>query len=227
MMTDENKNPKEPQGVESGFDLPGGDETPPPEGQPKAQPVEGFDLPEDSAVPAPFLSAVGEPAGIEPHVAKEEQRKPKQAIVGKLIALVGIPVVAIVLLFVLKTQRQQPYIEYQNDCVKTGTAFLMGMSDNTPDSVPAAYELLQAETRINKDVESVEEGYKTAAAGLGAFKSLDKLDWESAPRGKVPQAFDAVAVFEKGTMPVWFSFFRVDTGDGKTEMRIADYKLRK
>ncbi len=192
--------------------------------EPKAD-LEGFDMPEDTVVPPPFVSAVGEPAGIEPHVKSEEARgAKKESVLGKVIALVAIPVIALVAFLILRQQRQQPWLEYQADCKQTATAFLKGMSDDTEDSLPAAYNLLHRDLRAGKDVESVQDDYRAATAGVGRFTSLDEPTWDKAAAEEASKSFRAIARFENGPVGVWFKFARVKTGD-TIEVRITEYKL--
>ena len=221
-MTDEKKEPKD---IVSGFDLPENQPTPPPPGTgPTASPSD-FDLPEDAAVAPPFVSAAGQPAGVEPHVRREEARGNKQqSIAGKLIALVAIPVIAIVVLLFLRESKQQPWLAYQADCVKTASEFIKGLSDGTDDSVPASYLLLSGPIRESKDVEWVQANYKAAVGTLGAFVSLESPKWDSAVGGQAPQSFGATVKFENGGCSAWFEFIRVKV-DGKTEMRISNYRF--
>ncbi len=221
-MTDKNEKPKD---VVEGFDLPEGEATPPPPGTGPTASPQDFDLPEESVTPPPFVSAVGEPQGIEPHVKAEEARgKKPESVTGKLIALVAIPIIAIVAIFLVRQSGRQPWLEYQADCKKTAEAFLKGMSEGSDESVPAAYNLLHTNLRRSKDVETVEGDFTKVADELGAFASLGEPDWDSAPRGQAPQSFKATAHFAKGECPVWFEFARIASG-GKTETRISDYKL--
>jgi hypothetical protein len=207
--------------AEKDFDLPQGDATPPPEGSgPQASPSD-FDLPESDVTPPPAAAPAGQPQGAEPHVRKAEEAKPasRGSLWGKIIALVVLPAILLTLILVQRHNRQQTWVAYRFECVATAGAFLKGISDGTQDSVPAAYDLLfieKADGTEGPDAEWVEGNYKEAAAGLGAFKSLQNARWKSDGAGE----FTAEAQCEKGAFPVRFAFVRVNG-----RMRITGYSL--
>lgn len=218
-MTDDKQKPND---VVDGFDLPGGEPTPPPEGAPAAKAVDGFDLPADTAVPPPFTSAVGQPAGVEPHVRKEERRK-KESVTGKLIALVGIPLVAILAIVLLREMRRQPLMAYEAECVKTAETFLKALSDSTEESVPAAVKLLRDDVQRTRDSETVTKDYELAA-GNAKFKSLSGVTWDPAVAEVAASSFSAVVQIESGSFSAWFDFSLVKSGEG-TAPRITNYML--
>lgn len=218
-MTDDKPKPND---IVEGFDLPGGEPTPPPEGEPAAKPVDGFDLPADTAVPPPFTSAVGQPAGIEPHVKKEEQRK-KESVTAKLIALLGIPLVAILAIVLLREMRRQPLVAYEADCMKTAEMFLKALSDSTEESVPAAVRLLRDDVQRTRDSETVMKDFELAA-GNAKFKSLSDAAWDPAVGDVASSSFCAVVQLEGGSFTAWFDFSRVRSGGG-IEPRITNYML--
>jgi len=115
--------------------------------------VEGFDLPQGEPVPPPELDATargGVP--LEPHVTEAEKRP---SVTGKIVALVLIPLTAVVALIAFRALRQQPVVEYRYDCIVTAEEFLKGLSEDSEESVPAAYGRLHRTLRDRAASETV------------------------------------------------------------------------
>lgn len=180
--------------------------------------AEGFDLPEEDADD----EAEEEPTDYEPHVKQAE--KPS-SVMGKLVALIVIPLVAVVGIIALRAVRRQPFIEYKAECIATAQKFLKGLSDDTAESVPKAYRLLHRDLRDRRATETVVEEYVQAAKGLGKFKRLGSIRWDQVEGGQASRSFRSLAQFEGGgQLPVWFKFARI-TADDKTEVKISAYKF--
>ena len=197
---------KERKDIPEGFDLPENEPTPPPEepgaaGEPMELPVEG--------------------APVAPRPAKEGKRP---SVLGKFIALIVIPIIAIPILICVYIERTKPLTEYQAQCVGTAQNFLKGLSDDTEESVPAAYNMLSPALRGKLPTERITGDYAEAASGLGKFRKLASPDWMPAPEGEAARAFEAKADFEKGRAPVFFHFMRVMTDNGPRVL-IDRYRL--
>ena len=187
--------------------------------------VEGFDLPQGEPTPPPASEEPTEsgllPAAFEPHVKRAEQ---KPSVVGKLIALVIIPALAVIGILLMPYLKSQSMDKFKGECKTTAEKFLAGLSDDTEDSVPAAYNLLHQDLQAELAAETVTEQYAAAARSLGKFRSLESIRWEEGPAGTASRSFRALAQFEKGTSPVWFRFARV-TSDSVTAVKIAEYRF--
>ena len=185
--------------------------------------VEGFDLPDSEPVPPPqsALTAEGGPPAapplvFEPHVRAAEKTS---SILPKLVALIVIPLAAVIVLVLIRHGKMQRGVEYQRDCATTAEKFLKGLSDDTAESVPAAYNLLHKDLRRDRAAEFVTEEYAKATARLGKFKGLKDIRWDEAPPGQASTSFTALAEFEGEPFPVWFRFW------GLSDVRISDYRF--
>ncbi len=189
---------------------------PPPE--PSDEIAEGFDLPEDDSAD----TAEEEPTAYEPHVKQAER---PQSVVGKLVALIVIPLVAIVGIVAFRAVKRQPFIQYKAECIATAQKFLKGLSDDTAESVPKAYRMLHRDLRDRLATETVVEEYTAAAEGLGRFKRLGSVRWDEGAPQRASRSFRSLAQFDGGgQLPVWFKFARI-TADDKTEVKISAYKF--
>ena len=224
-MTDENERPED---VVEGFDLPGAGPTPSPEEE-SPDTAGGFDLPEGEATPAPapedvadIEQAVTGRDTFEPHVRQAER---PQSVTGKIVALIVIPLVAVVGIFVVRAMKRQPVTEYKGECITTALKFLKGLSDDTATSVPKAYGMLYRDLRERVATEVVMEDYAEKTKGLGKFQRLGSVRWDETAAGVASSSFRSLAQFEAGEqLPVWFKFARVSSKD-KTEIQISAYKF--
>jgi hypothetical protein len=219
-MTDEQNRPDD---VVEGFDLPGGEPTPPPEGgtvgdanpPPETTPVaKDFDLPTGEGTPPP-----ADIAEVESHVKRAEARevKPPSAL-GKFIALIVIPVVAIAAVIWMQMRRQQVEEDYMGAYVKAADHFLRDLDKDSVESIPQAYAMLHQDLRQRVDSLEMRDEYMARRGALGTYKRLDRVEWDDASGG-VKNSFRAVAVFESGLVPVHFWM------SGKDEVRITKYTL--
>ena len=177
--------------------------------------AEGFDLPEEDADD----TAEEEPTEYEPHVKHAER---PASVMGKLVALLAIPLVALVGIIALRAVRRQPFIKYKAECIAAAQKFLKGLSDDTAESVPKAYRMLHRDVRDRLATETVVEEYTQAAKGL---KRLGSVRWDEDAGGQTSRSFRSLSQFEGGgQLPVWFKFARVTSGD-KTEVKVSAYKF--
>jgi hypothetical protein len=191
--------------------------------------VESFDLPQGEPTPPSGLASpakpgqeTGPPSAVpEPHVGEAEK---KPSVTGKLVALVIIPVLAVIGIIVMRSVKSRPVDEYRAECKATAEKFLKGLSDDTEESVPAAYHMLHQDLQTELAAEAVTEQYAEATHALGKFKTLESIRWDESTGGTASRSFRALAQFEGGTFPMWFRFARV-TSDGGTVVKIAGYKF--
>lgn len=208
MTEDDRPSEDQSKDVVEGFDLPDAELTPPPEGLRSAEVPQAA---EGAAAPALF----------EPHVQRAEH---PPSVLPKLVALMVIPVIALGVILYLRHKGKQTLIDYKGECVETASKFLKGLSQDTAESVPAAYNLLHRELRATRATEFVMAEFEKATKGLGRFQSLGRARWEETAAKHASTSFSALARFEGGQYPVWFRFVRVTSGP-KTVIQISDYKF--
>jgi len=191
--------------------------------------VEGFDLPQQESTapeapgePAKLVEETGQPSATgRPRVAATGK---KPSVMGKLVALVIIPILAVIAILLMPYVKSRPVDKYKEECQAAAEKFLKGLSDDTEESVPEAYHLLHQDVQASLAAEVVTEQYAQAARGLGKFKGIESIRWDEGAGGTASRSFRALARFEGGTFPMWFRFARV-TSDGVTVVKIAEYKF--
>ena len=216
----------ETQAEEMGeFDMPGGEDVAPPEAAPSTELAEGFDLPGGEAVPPPEPTPGGGP--------RRTAGGQRPSVMGKFIALIVIPAVAIPIVFFVLSKKKEEAESYKEDYVQTAQEYLrlLWESKEAGDTEAGANLFVKARGLLSEkmlkemrkkdvDLKDLDDQFREAAADLGAFVELTDLAWDEPASGRPYDTFGASAKFEDGAVPVRFRL----GGAGKT-IRIRAYSL--
>ena len=147
---------------------------------------------------------------------------------GKFIALIVIPLVAIPVILIVMSRKKEEVESYKDDYVAAAQRYLTllsdareaGDTDEGADLFLKAMALLSDTMRRTNDSQDLDDHFRKVTDGLGKFAELADVQWEEPPPGTPYTTFSATAKFASGSVGARFTL-----GGIRKSIRIKSYTL--